>query len=124
MRRFRENLFGAGAGSFPAYPGNTTGINAHAVVLDVATGLGLAGLLAVALAWLFGLKEPLANPDPRVKRAIGAFLVVTLPVILSGFWFESTVLWAGLALFSKVDLLARVDNLSYEDLLGAATLRR
>jgi O-antigen ligase len=124
---FREHwLLGGGAGSLPSQPGNTMGINAHAVVLDVAAGLGMLGIVAFACVWVFALLEPLATADTRVvvTRAVGAFLVVSLPVILSGFWFESIVLWAAIALFSRIDLLAVEGEPAYSDDGRGVTLDR
>ncbi|MDR7252081.1 hypothetical protein J2X46_001057 [Nocardioides sp. BE266] len=113
---FEDNwLLGGGAGSLPSAPGNTMGINAHAVVLDVAAGLGSLGIVAFASVWILALREPMSTADTRVIRAVGAFLVVSLPVILTGFWFESIVLWSAIAFFSRVDVLALADGRSYSD---------
>jgi hypothetical protein len=75
---------------------------------------------------VFALLEPLATADTRVvvTRAVGAFLVVSLPVILSGFWFESIVLWAAIALFSRIDLLAVEGEPAYSDDGRGVTLDR
>jgi O-antigen ligase len=123
---FREHwLLGGGAGSLPSQPGNTMGINAHAVVLDVAAGLGVLGILAFACMWVFAFREPLVSGDTRVvTRALGAFLVVSLPVILSGFWVESIVLWAAIALFSRIDLLAVEDERAYSEGARGVTVDR
>ncbi|WP_122263014.1 O-antigen ligase family protein [Ornithinimicrobium cerasi] len=75
--------------------------DAHNWVLDVAVAFGAAGLALFTRAlYLAVVVEPRAWAHPRRVSVVGAWVVVTGPILLSGFWFQSPVLWLSLAVIS------------------------
>lgn len=88
-------LFGSGAGTFPDV--SPLDAPAHNFVLDIGTGVGLAGVvLFVAILYHSLWKE--TEELPSRAMLVGAYTLVSAPLLLSGFWTESPVFWAGLGL--------------------------
>jgi O-antigen ligase len=88
-------LFGSGAGTFPEV--SPMHIAAHNFILDIGTGVGLAGVaLFVAILYHSLWKE--TKDLPSRVMVVGAYSAVSAPLLLSGFWIESPVFWAGLGL--------------------------
>jgi len=99
-------FLGHGVDGVIALPGNPLDIAAHNALLDIGVGLGFAGIaLFVATIWE-SLAETGAWRSPRRYRAVGAFVAVSAPVTLSGYWSESPVFWIALALFSRLPVVA------------------
>ncbi|MFK5633710.1 O-antigen ligase family protein [Ornithinimicrobium sp. LYQ103] len=97
-------VLGYGVDSFPVM--NRLGIGAHNWVLDVTVGLGLVGLLIFArFLHLAIVVEPRQWHHPRRQTVVGAFVVVSTPIMLSGFWVQSPVLWLSLAVIAKLSVL-------------------
>lgn len=94
-------LIGHGVGSFPSNQSNFWGIHAHSAVLDIGTGLGVLGLLLFFGALWHALNFGIIN-HPYFKYLVGgAFIAVSMPILLSGFWTESPVFWGGAGLISR-----------------------
>lgn len=110
---FNEHLFfGSGAGSFPAL--NARGIYAHDVLLDVGVGLGLAGLLILAVFVVHLGREVLDCRDPSFARfALGTMLAASAAPLLSGYWYAAPAFWIALGFVSRASILrAREPQLS------------
>jgi O-antigen ligase len=94
-------VFGAGAGTFRAV--NPLGISAHNALLEIGSGLGLLGIalfLGVAVRAL--VKETAMTDEVSRNRKLGAFLIVSTPILLSGVWEQSAVAWVAMALASRM----------------------
>lgn len=97
-------LIGNGAGAFRGL--NPYGINAHSAILDVGSGLGVLGIILFFGTFWSALRGgPARSAVPRGYYVAGAFVVASLPVLLSGFWIESPVLWGTAALISRWEAL-------------------
>ena len=97
-------ILGYGVDSFPTL--NWLGINAHNWVLDVTVSLGLIGLaIFVRFLYLAIVVEPRDWSHPQRKTVVGAFVVVSTPILLSGFWVQSPVFWLSLAVMSRLAMI-------------------
>jgi len=97
-------FIGEGAGTITTEGSNV--IFAHNALLDVGSGTGLIGMGLFLLA-LWGVLAPVARLGTTEMMLVGAFLAVSAPPLLSGYWYQSPALWILLAIFSRVDLLER-----------------
>lgn len=97
---------GHGAGALPGLTENPYGIAAHNALLDVASGVGILGLvLFVGILWSALFRDTRTCPSPTRELLIGSFLLVSAPLLLSGYWIESPVFWGIVGLFSRVSVL-------------------
>ncbi|MEU7996438.1 O-antigen ligase family protein [Micromonospora sp. NPDC049060] len=96
-------LAGIGAGAFMAV--SSWGIGAHSLVLTLGADLGLVGVLCYA-AVLAAAVRPVGRASRLGARLAGLFLVMFLPIWLTGHWEAALAAWLPLALFSLVPALA------------------
>jgi O-antigen ligase len=99
--------FGSGAGTFPEV--NTLHIAAHNFVLDIGTGVGVAGVTLFSAVLYKSLWKDTSELPSRVLL-VGAYSLVSAPLLLSGFWIESPVFWLGLALVGVLGRSWRVPD--------------
>ncbi|MEU2664299.1 O-antigen ligase family protein [Micromonospora sp. NBC_01740] len=95
-------LAGIGAGAFMAV--SSWGIGAHSLVLTLGADLGLVGVLCYA-AVLAAAIWPVGRASRLGARLAGLFLVMFLPIWLTGHWEAALAAWLPLALFSLVPAL-------------------
>lgn len=98
---FENPVIGGGAGTFIVT--NGFGIGAHNIILQTGTGLGLIGVgLLVGLIWtaLARTGQPLI---------LGAFLVSSAPLYLSGMWETAPAAWMALAILARAGVLGEDD---------------
>jgi O-antigen ligase len=99
-------LIGQGADVLPALAANHLGIAAHNAWFDIGVGLGTPGILLFSGLLYSMLHRDTRNASsPSRQVVVGAFIVVTAPILLSGYWTESPAFWAALALFSRVSVI-------------------
>ncbi|GAA4379556.1 hypothetical protein GCM10023146_38870 [Nocardioides caricicola] len=104
---WEQPLLGRGVDSLMTMSVNPVKTAAHNAWLDTAVGLGLVGLaLFIAGIW-FSLAEAADWPTDRRYVVVGAFVVVSVPIMLTGYWTESPLFWGSLALFSRLGVLDR-----------------
>ena len=97
-------LEGIGGGGLRA--ANPYGIGAHNVPLEVASGLGIVGLALLTAVVYSALVTETRSVDPRARSlVVGALIVVSGPIILSGHWELSPSGWLALALISRIAVL-------------------
>ncbi|MGC4789861.1 O-antigen ligase family protein [Micromonospora sp. DT178] len=96
-------LAGIGAGAFMAV--SSWGIGAHSLLLTLGADLGLVGVLCYA-AVLAAAVRPVGRASRLGARLAGLFLVMFLPIWLTGHWEAALAAWLPLALFSLVPALA------------------
>lgn len=98
-------FIGHGVDGVIALYGNPLRIAAHNALLDVGVGLGLVGIvLFVATLWT-ALAQTTEWTSPTRYVVVGAFVAVTAPIMLSGYWSEAPVFWIALGLFSSLGVL-------------------
>ncbi len=98
-------MLGLGAGTFPTL--NRDGIYAHNVLLDVAAGLGVGGLvLMTGFLYYAVVHETRQVSADRRTLLIGVLLCAATPPMLSGYWYLAPAFWVVLALFTRIHLLA------------------
>lgn len=101
---WNQHLFiGGGSGSFRSVS-PLGGVAAHNVILDVGSGLGLVGV-AVYVWLLYSVVRATRRASSRVL-VVGVAVAATAPLLLSGYWYQSPVLWATLALVTTYPLHA------------------
>ena len=88
-------ILGHGAGTFQAM--NPLHIGAHNAFLEIGSGLGIVGLLVLVGALAAAVRRRSTASDDHTI-ALGAFVTVNLPILLSGYWSQSTVLWMALGI--------------------------
>jgi hypothetical protein len=94
-------ILGHGVDSFQGM--NSLGSNAHNWALDVTVSVGLLGLfLFVGVLYLAVVVEPRGWRDPRRTTVVGAYIIVSTPILLTGFWIQSSVFWLSLAIISRL----------------------
>lgn len=97
-------LQGIGGGVLRAV--NPYGIGAHNVPLEVASGLGIVGLALLTGVVYSALVAETRSVDPRVRSlVVGALIVASGPIVLSGHWELSPSGWLALALISRIAVL-------------------
>ncbi|WP_091095945.1 O-antigen ligase family protein [Micromonospora citrea] len=96
-------LAGIGAGAFTAV--SSWGIGAHSLALTLGADLGLVGVLCYA-AVLAAAVRPVGRASQLGARLAGLFLVMFLPIWLTGHWEAALAAWLPLALLSLVPALA------------------
>lgn len=103
---FWERPFlGHGLDGIVALRGNPLDTAAHNALLDAGVGLGLAGItLFVATLWA-ALSQAREWPHDQRYLVVGAFIAVSAPITLSGYWSEAPVFWLALGLFSGIGAL-------------------
>lgn len=100
-------FFGHGADTLPWITGNPFQIAAHNAFLDVAVGVGFVGVgVFVALLWSTLIHDTRMVVSDLRGLLVGSFIMVTAPILLSGYWTESPVFWISLALVSRVALIS------------------
>ena len=94
-----QPVFGFGAGTFPNL--NRLAIYAHNAPLDIASGLGVLGLVIFAALLVFAVRET-KNVDPSLRSlAAGLFVAASAPPLLSGYWYLTPTFWLLFALFTS-----------------------
>lgn len=102
-----QPLLGHGLDSLMTLAMNPVKTAAHNAWLDTAVGLGVVGLsLFIAIIW-FSLSDSAAWRSDLRYVVVGAFIVVSVPITLTGYWTESPLFWGALALFSGLGVLER-----------------
>lgn len=92
---------GAGVGTFPKL--NPMGIAAHTAILDMGAGLGVVGLAVfVAIIVTSLVTGTRATQQGKRTLLVGAFMVTSAPILLSGYWIESPAFWMALGMFSQM----------------------
>lgn len=106
----RRPLFGHGADTLPWIAGNPFQIAAHNAFLDIAVGVGFVGVgIFVALLWSAVIHDTRTLNRGLRGLFVGSFIMVTTPILLSGYWTESPVFWFSLALVSRVSFTSVSD---------------
>jgi O-antigen ligase len=94
-------LIGAGAGTFQAV--NPLHLYSHNFVLEIGTGMGILGSGLFVGGVIYAMRNDTVAAEPRKRiLLVGGFVAVSMPILVSGFWNESPMFWAALALFSRI----------------------
>ncbi|WP_308467879.1 O-antigen ligase family protein [Rathayibacter soli] len=97
-------IAGVGAAGFQAV--DPTMVATHNVILEFATGLGLVGVLTFLGLYVSALVPATKGLTiGRRSLLVGAILLVSSPMYLSGQWDLSPAAWLTLAMFSRIPLL-------------------
>ncbi|WP_136042836.1 MULTISPECIES: O-antigen ligase family protein [unclassified Microbacterium] len=112
-------IVGVGASGFAYASGYL--IAAHNVILDLAVGVGIIGV--ILYVWV--LRSALwtgTRTMPGSNRAlmIGTFIAVSAPIYLTGAWVTAPAAWVALVLFARVTVLTTSTS-SKDDLRGEGT---
>ncbi len=98
-------LTGAGSGGFSSL--DPIGIGAHNVILEIGAGLGVVGVIFFLGVYISSLVSATRATPARLRSLlVGALLLVSSPIYLSGQWELSPAAWIVLGLFSRVPLLS------------------
>lgn len=100
LKFWEHPIVGHGVDSFPVI--NPWKVAAHNAVLDVAVGLGVVGVALLVAVLVSAIREGGEGGSPRAALAMGAFVVVSAPILLTGFWTESPMFWLSLAVMSRL----------------------
>lgn len=104
-------VFGIGLGGFFAL--NSLGLGAHNVILEYGTGTGIVGVALFLSLYIAILRRCKRVSDHSLGLyAAGAFLVVSAPIYLSGYWNNSPAGWIVLALIGSVSVIYSKQNLA------------
>ncbi|WSG39822.1 O-antigen ligase family protein [Dactylosporangium sp. NBC_01737] len=96
--------FGLGSASFRFV--NPFGIGAHNVVLELGAGLGAVGVVLFLGTIYAAVVHATRDADPSVRAPlVGAFILVSGPIYMSGHWELSPAAWVALAICSRLTLL-------------------
>ncbi|WP_162458338.1 O-antigen ligase family protein [Pseudactinotalea terrae] len=98
-------ILGRGAGAFRTVPENYLGFGAHQAFLDVGTGTGIIGIVLFTTTMVSAIRAQ--RSTHLVLLSTGAFIASVAPILVSGYWHNSPVFWASLALVSRIHTLAR-----------------
>jgi O-antigen ligase len=94
-------VLGLGAGSSPSV--NRYGIGAHNAPLELASGMGLLGLILFGLVLWGALVQSSVALEPRCRNLLyGTLIVAFTPLYLSGHWELSPAAWLVLGLYSRL----------------------
>jgi O-antigen ligase len=95
---------GIGAGAFR--DANPLRIVAHNGPLEVATGLGVAGLVLFYGTLYFALVTDTRSVDQRARALyVGGLLSMLTPIVLSGHWYQAPAMWVAIAIASRLSIL-------------------
>jgi O-antigen ligase len=93
-----------GSGMWASRTLNISQIDAHNVILEVGSSLGIVGV-AIFLALIWSTLRVRPNSGPVVRIVVGAFLAVAATPYLSGAWEPSPASWILLAIIARVAVL-------------------
>lgn len=99
-------VLGWGLGAFRIL--NPYNVVAHNLVLELSVGLGMVGLLLFAALIHSAIIRDTRTLAVDVRGRIltvGAIIVASLPIYLSGHWEQSAAAWVVIAIFSRSSLL-------------------
>jgi O-antigen ligase len=103
---------GYGVDAFSGLSRNPLPIPAHNALLDIGVGMGLLGVaLFVGIVWSALGRGARDSDNPQKAVLLGAFIAISAPITLTGYWIESPVFWMSLALFSRLSLLNKGQEL-------------
>lgn len=108
---FEHPFFGLGGGALPAF--HVDEINAHNVVLDVATGLGVLGLGTLLWLSVQFVRTVRTIKDRTLRGLLGGTLAASLaPSLLTGYWYQSPALWVVLGLAATIPATLNAEPLA------------
>ncbi|WP_282261149.1 O-antigen ligase family protein [Micromonospora sp. WMMD1155] len=100
---WKSPMLGIGVGAFPS-TNPYFGIGAHSLMLTLGNDIGLVGIAMFVALVSCVLRDAAPTDGRRHRMLVGALIVVSTPIWLSGHWETSPAVWSVLAIWSRLPL--------------------